>query len=261
MPKVLTVLQARLGSTRLPGKILLPLGAGTVLSVMVERVRRARHVGTVLVATTTDAADDAVAAAAAALDVAVFRGHPTDLLDRHYRAGIAFGADAVVKIPSDCPIIDPEAIDEVLRAFLGQPGRYDYVSNLHPPTHPDGNDVEVMTMAALEQAWREARAPEEREHTTPYIWRHPERFRLGNVTWGTGLDFSASHRLVVDYPEDYEAVRRVHEALSPEHPQYGLEEIVDFLDEHPAVAAINARHRGVHWYTRPQPATTQEGIA
>ncbi len=130
-------------------------------------------------------------------------GHPTDLLDRHLQAARERGADAVVKIPSDCPLIDPGAIDSVLTVFLAAPERFDYVGNLHPPTWPDGNDVEVVPVAALETAWREADRPFEREHTTPFLWERPERFRLASVVWESGLDFSRSYRLTVDYQEDY----------------------------------------------------------
>ncbi|HEX8504626.1 MAG TPA: NTP transferase domain-containing protein, partial [Hymenobacter sp.] len=158
-PKVLTVVQARMGSSRLPGKILLPLAGQPLLVRMVERVQRALLAGTVVVATTTDAADDAVAECCAAHGLACFRGNALDLLDRHYQAARQFGADVVLKIPSDCPLIDPFVIDEVVKFYFDFAERFDFVSNLHPATFPDGNDVEVMPFAALETAWREAKRP------------------------------------------------------------------------------------------------------
>ena len=122
-----------------------------------------------------------------------FRGHPLDLLDRHYKAALEYKADVVVKIPSDCPLICPDVIDNVLDYYIENKSKFDFVSNLHPATHPDGNDVEVIPVEILKAAWEEAKQDFEREHTTPFIWDHPERFRIGNVEWETGLDFSKSH--------------------------------------------------------------------
>lgn len=246
--KILTVIQARLGSSRLPGKVLRPLGRGSVLSEMVRRVRASRHAGQVVVATTTDPQDDALVAHCEAHNLSVFRGHPTDLLDRHYQAMKAFRAEAVVKIPSDCPLIDPKAIDRVLGYFEINAAALDYVSNLHPQSYPDGNDVEVMTAAALERAWREATKPYEREHTTPYLWDNPERFRLGNVLWEKGIDLSRTHRWTLDYPEDYELIRAVYDALAPRDPSFDVDAIVRLVDSRPELKRLNAAHLGYAWY-------------
>jgi len=246
--RLVTVVQARAGSTRLPGKVLLPLAGATVLERMLERVGRARLVGTLVVATTTAPEDDPIVALCALRDVPCFRGHATDLLDRHLRAARAFGAEHVAKIPSDCVLIDPAVVDRVLGAYLDRAGRYDYVSNLHPPSYPDGNDVEVFSMAALETAWRLAGRPWEREHTTPFLWDTPGAFRLGNVSWEGGRDLSMSHRVVLDYPEDYTLIRLLYEALHPSNPTFGVAEIQRYLDGHPDVRALNARYCGVNWY-------------
>jgi spore coat polysaccharide biosynthesis protein SpsF len=246
----LVVIQARTGSTRLPGKVRLPLAGRTLLERMIERVTAATSSFQVVVATTTDPVDDAVALLAAAASVGCFRGHPTDLLDRHYQAAIAAGPgiDTVVKIPSDCPLVDPRVIDRVLEAHFAS-GDNDYTSNLHPATYPDGQDVEVMTMDALAAAHREAERPLEREHTTPFLWERPDRFRIGNVTWETGLDLSMSHRLTVDYPADYDLVRAVFDALyTPERPVFSLVEILRLLEDRPDVFALNERYAGVNWY-------------
>jgi spore coat polysaccharide biosynthesis protein SpsF len=171
------------------------------------------------------------------------------LLDRHYAAARNRCADVVVKIPSDCPLIDPSAIDRVIGTFLASPSEYDFVSNLHPATWPDGNDVEVMPMEILGLAHREATRPHEREHTTPFLWDRPDRFRIGNVVWETGLDLSATHRFTIDYPEDYILIRTVYEALyQPTRPVFSLAEILSYLDLHPEVLRINARFNGVIWY-------------
>lgn len=245
---VVTVLQARTGSSRLPGKVLRPLLGKPLLIRLVERVRAARLVGTVVVATTKLRDDSLIEAACRAEGIPCYRGHATDLLDRHYRVGQLLSADALVKIPSDVPLIDPQIIDKVLGVYLANPDAYDYVSNLHPPTYPDGNDVEVMTMAALETAWREAARDFEREHTTPYLWENLGRFRVGNVTWETGFDYSMLHRWTIDYEEDYRLIRTVYERLYPQNPLFGLEDVLALLDREPQIAALNARYIGVNWY-------------
>jgi len=247
--RTLVVVQARTGSGRLPGKVLLPVAGAPVLVRMLERVLAARTRFDLVVATTDRAEDDHLADRVRRFGVRVFRGHPTDLLDRHYRAALSVRAEAVVKIPSDCPLIDPAAIDRVLATFLGEPGRYDFVSNLHPPTWPDGNDVEVMTFRALEQAFREAAAPHEREHTTPFLWDQPERFRIGNVTWPNGIDLSMTHRFTLDYPDDYAFVAAVYETLwRRDRPIFTLADILALLEERPELRETNARYAGVNWY-------------
>jgi spore coat polysaccharide biosynthesis protein SpsF len=156
--------------------------------------------------------------------------------------------DTVVKIPSDCPLIDPAVIDRVLLAHAVSEGN-DFTSNLHPATYPDGNDVEVMRLDALATAHREADRPLEREHTTPFLWERPERFRIGNVSWETGLDLSMSHRFTIDYPEDYDFIAAVYDALwTPEQPVFGLDAILSLCDARPDLYAKNARYAGVNWY-------------
>jgi spore coat polysaccharide biosynthesis protein SpsF len=257
--KVLAVVQARTGSSRFPGKVMLPLGGRTLLEQMLARVARARSLDDVVVATTPDPADDAIVDLARRAGVASFRGHPTDCLDRHYATALQRGADVVVKIPSDCPFVDPEVIDRVVGAHRSG-GRSDYTSNLHPESYPDGSDVEVMAIEALGAAWREARLPHEREHTTPFLWDQPERFVLRNVAWETGRDLSLTHRVVVDYPEDYQVIRAVFDALAgPAGALFGVAEVVAFLDANPAVRLLNASRFGVTWQSREPPPLRTRG--
>ena len=244
------VVQARTGSSRLPGKVLLPLAGQPLLARQLERLQACRTPFALVVATTTGPVDDSVAVVASRAGAQVYRGHPTDLLDRHVRAARAVKADVVVKIPSDCPLIAPEVVDHVLAAWLarGAAERLDYLGNLHPPTHPDGNDVEVMPLASLEIAWREAKRAFEREHTTPFLWDQPARFRLANVTWETGLDYSKSHRFTIDYPEDYALVSAVYDELcTPARPVFSLADILALTSRRPELLALNQRHHGAGW--------------
>lgn len=247
--KIVVVIQARTGSTRLPGKVLMPLAGVPLLVRMVERVRYAFTPSHIVVATTSSADDDPIRGLCDAHGIRCYSGHPDDLLDRHYRAGLEMGAEVVVKIPSDCPLIDPAVIDQVIGAFLDRAGQLDYMSNLHPPTWPDGQDVEVITMEALETAHREAMRPMEREHTTPFFWEHPERFRIGNSIWKSGLDYSMSHRWTIDYPEDYTFLAAVYDALySAAAPAFGVDDVLALLEKRPDIASINAHLAGINWY-------------
>lgn len=246
---MLTLIQARRGSSRLPDKVSLDLVGQPLLVRQVERVQLAQRAGRVAVITTTDPGDDALADLCQRHGVEVFRGNALDLLDRHYQAALHFGeTEAVVKIPSDCPLIDPAIIDKVLGVYAETKGQYDFVSNLHPATYPDGNDVEVMTFGTLETAWREASRPLEREHTTPFFWENPERFRLANVTWETGLDYSMSHRFTIDYAADYDFIKAVYEVLYPANPAFSLDDILTLLKQRPDIYALNADLAGVNWY-------------
>lgn len=247
-PHLVTIIQARSGSSRLPGKVMMPLAGKPLLSRMVERVQRSKLAGTIVIATTTNPEDDVIEALAHENQWHLFRGHSTDLLDRHYQAALHFQADAVAKIPSDCPLIDSNVIDRVLNVYFTHVSSVDYVSNLHPATYPDGNDVEIMSFSALKEAWNKASLPMEREHTTPYLWERPTEFRLMNVTWEKGLDFSMKHRWTIDYTEDYQFIARVYDELYEKNPMFGLEDILSLLNERPDIYEINSKFAGVNWY-------------
>lgn len=247
--KTLVVVQARMGSRRLPGKVLLPLAGRPLLERLLERLRASRHPFELCVATSTAAEDQPIRELGQRVGVAVVSGHPTDLLARHLQAAEMFGAEAIAKIPSDCPLIDPGIVDVVLERFAERSPQVDFVTNLHPPSWPDGNDVEVMSLRALQIAASEARKPFEREHTTPFIWERPERFRIENVSWGADRDLSKSHRFTIDYPEDYELALRVYaELCTPERPVFSLPDILALLARRPELLRINARWAGQSWH-------------
>jgi spore coat polysaccharide biosynthesis protein SpsF len=250
-PKVVAVVQARMGSTRLPGKVLRTIGGRPVLAWMIDRLRAASELDELVVATTYLPIDEPIRALCSELGVASAAGHPTDLLDRHLKVGRARQADAIVKIPSDCPLIDPRVVDLVVGEFRRTYPNDSYVGNLHPATWPDGQDVEVIRFDALEEAWCLATRTFQREHTTPFIWDQPDRFRIRNVVWPTGRDSSASHRLTLDYEEDLTLIAEVFKALHrPEHPPFSVEEIVALLDARPDLRALNAAHHGSSWMSR-----------
>lgn len=278
---ILIVVQARTGSTRLPGKTLMPILGKTVLYRMMERLKQIQHPVQLVIATSTEVADNAIETEAENIGVPCFRGSLTNLLDRHYQAGRFYHADVVIKIPSDCPLIDPRIVDEVIRFYLAPSmplspkavkentlknsdgplniegsglvtpsgdGGFDFVSNLHPASWPDGNDVELMTMACLEKTWQEAKRPMELEHTTPYIWENPDKFRMANLEMKGGKDLSKSYRFTIDYIEDYEFIKTVFEELYPTNPTFSCDDILDLLHKRPDIYDINAKHAGEYWY-------------
>lgn len=233
-------------STRLPGKVMMPLNGKPLLLRVFERVKKAASAGTIVIAATEDSADDIIEELCGKNNINIYRGNPDDLLDRHYEVSKFYKADAVVKIPSDCPLIDPYIIDKVIGFYLKHHNIYDYVSNLHPATYPDGNDVEIMSAEVLERSWLEASKDFEREHTTPYIWEHPDLFRIGNVTWESGLDYSMTQRWTIDYPEDYQFISSVYREF-PDNEFY-MHDILSLLDKRPELIEINKQYTGVNWY-------------
>lgn len=243
------VVQARTGSTRAPGKVLADVSGAPMLVRMLARLARVDRDVRVVVATTVDAADDTIAEISLAAGVPVYRGHPTDLLARHVGAARMVSADVVAKIPSDCPLVDRRVVETVLDGYFADEGAYDYFGNLHPASWPDGNDVEIVPVHLLELAAREATKAHEREHTTPFFWDQPERFRIGAARWERGTDLSMSHRFTVDYPEDIAFVRAVYEALLPEIGiDFSVDDVLALLEERPDIYAINAKYAGVNWY-------------
>jgi spore coat polysaccharide biosynthesis protein SpsF len=246
--KVVIVVQARMSSTRFPGKILRPILGKSLLNRMIERLQMICHEATIVIATSDSDQDNVIETESNTIGVPCFRGSLNNCLDRHYQAGLKYKADIIIKIPSDCPLIDPRIIDEALDFYFDHEGEYDFVNNLHPATWPDGNDVEIMTAACLEKAWKEASRPLEIEHTTPYIWENPDKFRIANIAWSTGLDYSMSHRFTIDYPEDYEFINRVYQELYPAKPNFTCDDILNLLDTKPEIYQINAKYAGVNWY-------------
>ncbi len=247
---IIIIVQARMNSTRLPGKVLLPILGKSILFRQIERIKQARNFSKVVVATTKETSDDLIAKLCHNEEIECFRGDEKDVLDRHYRAGLEYNADVVIKIPSDCPLIDPKIIDKVIKYYQDNREEYDFVSNLHPATYPDGNDVEVIPMSVLEYTHTRAKKSYEREHTTPFIWDYVDLFSVGNCAWELGYNFSMSHRWTLDYPEDYHFISEVYKKLYPSNPAFGLYDILSLVEDHPEIMEINNKYVGVNWYRK-----------
>ena len=221
-------------STRLPGKVLLALAGEPMLKRLVERLRRVRRADQIVIATTTNATDDPITVLCGELGLPCYRGSEHDVLSRYAEAARLHGADVVVRVTSDCPLIDPDLIDLAIAAFAE--GGSDYVSNMLPPTWPFGMAVEVFSANVLHEANAEAIQIAEREHVTPFIYWHPERYRLRNLE--SPVDLS-HHRWTVDTPEDYELVRLLFEQMYLQQPDFSLQDVLAVLNAHPDWIKIN----------------------
>lgn len=236
--KRVAIVQAHMGSSRLPGKVMKDLAGTTMLGRVVERVRRCRRVDEVIVAMSTLPADDVLEAHCRRdLQVPLFRGSESDVLNRFLHAARAYEADICIRITSDCPLIDPGVTDEIIRRFEEAAPPVDYCSNKIPQSFPRGLDSEVFSRAALERAAQLATQAYERAHVTIYMYEHPETFRLLSVT--SDVD-RADWRWTVDTPEDLAFVQRIYDELGPDRP-FGWEEVVELLEERPELRDIN-RH-------------------
>ncbi|NQU24678.1 MAG: glycosyltransferase family protein [Candidatus Nealsonbacteria bacterium] len=241
---VTAMIQARMASTRLPGKVLADIAGRSMLARVCDRVRQAETVDRIVVATGDGPSDAPVVECCRQMAVACFRGSEADVLDRFDRAAKEFRSEVVVRITADCPLIDPAVVDEVVRAFLREregPTGCDYASNTLRRTWPRGLDTEVMTADALADANRLATEPHERTHVTPYIYQHPERFRLLPVT---GREDYSDRRWTVDEPEDLDLIRAVYERLGGQTAP-GWKDVRRVLADEPALARLNrhVRHK------------------
>jgi spore coat polysaccharide biosynthesis protein SpsF len=232
---ILAILQARVSSTRLPGKVLKPILGKPMLLRQIERIRLASMIDTLIVATSTDPTDDAIERLCRENNITFYRGSLDDVLDRFYQASKPIRPDHVVRLTGDCPLTAPRLIDEVITFHVQ--GGYDYSSNTIEPTWPDGLDIEVIRFSCLEQAWNEATLPSHREHVTPFIHGQANRFRIGSFKGQ--IDMSA-HRWTVDEPEDFELVTNIYEALYPNKPDFTTTDILGFLEKNPGVRSLNA---------------------
>ena len=236
--RVLAVVQARLGSTRLPGKALAEIAGRPMLAHVLARAAAVPGVDQVVLATTVKLEDDALADLARSLGIACARGSVEDVLDRFRSALLAHPAEVVLRVTGDCPLLDPWVCGLVLDEYFRSAGAVDYVSNVDPPTYPDGLDAEVFSSQALERAWREARLSSDREHVTTYIRDHRDRFRAANVA--NGEDLSA-HRWVVDTAADLTLVHQVYASLDPAGTRiFGMAEVLELLARRPELRSLNA---------------------
>ena len=227
----LAILQARMTSTRLPGKILASILGEPMVGRQLERIRRAQRLDDIVLATSTDPSDDLLVAWAEANDFKVFRGALADVLQRFVEVIEHYQPDVVVRLTADCPLTSPDVIDAVIERF--QAGDVDYCSNTLTPTFPDGLDVEVIRADVLRAVAASSTDPHEREHVTLGVYRHPEHYRLANFE---GTEDHSDLRWTVDTPEDLAFVTAVYEALYPDNPAFEMRDVLELIARTPGLS-------------------------
>src|SRR5665213_460225 len=232
--RTVAIVQARMGSTRFPKKVMQLIDGVPMIGILLERLSNARQIHEIVLATSEDPRNGPLCEYVRSIGYRVFRGSEQDVLDRYYVAAGEAAAETVVRITGDCPLIDPVVVDAIIAKFAHS--NLDYVSNVSPPTFPDGLDTEVFTFSALERAWRHATSPSAREHVTSYI-RESGEFSCGN--FANSIDVS-KERWTVDEPEDLELIRAIFHKFEPRH-DFGWREIMDLCDQSPELFNVN-RH-------------------
>lgn len=234
-PRTILIVQARMGSSRLPGKVLMPILGRPMLLHQMDRLRRTTRSDGLVVATTTSPRDDGLAATLTDDGVDVFRGSEQDVLSRYALCAEAHEAETILRVTGDCPMVDPTLIDELIDYFHNATPSLDY-AGIHTGTYPRGLDCEIMSRAALDAAHAEATHVEHREHVTPFLHRQPDRFRIGFLT---NLEPVSGYRLCVDESVDFEVVSQSIEDLLAISPTYTWRDIVTYMDSHPDVRTKN----------------------
>ncbi len=231
--KIVCTIEARMKSSRLPGKVLLPVCGKPLLELMIERLRQVPELDGIVIATTADPSCQPIEDLAKRLRVGCFRGSEDDVIDRYLGAAQTLGAGVIVRVTSDCPLFDGALLDKMLAEFNATNG-LDYFSNVQERRFPRGLDAKIFTVAALALAHRKAKEPHEREHVTPYIYQHPEQFRLGSFV--SKVDLS-DHRWTLDTQEDLQFIEAVYAALGP---RCTTADVLNLLKTRPELAKLDA---------------------
>lgn len=237
---IIAIVQARMGSTRLPGKVLHKMGSSfPVIELIYRRLSQSKRLNRIIVGTTVSAKDDELINFLEQQKIPFFRGSESDVLDRYYQISKAYQADVVVRITGDCPFIDSQIVDRIIDQYMDKQGTIAYASNVHPPTYPDGLDIEVFSEGALERAWQEAKWLSEREHVTPYIHKNTNLFSCVNVEYSNDL---SNYRWTLDEQTDYEFLQELARRIELEGyslVEISFEQIVHIMKKYPYLMSIN----------------------
>lgn len=245
MKNIAIIVQARMGSTRLPGKVLKEIEEKPMLWHHMNRLKHSKYSPEIIIATSTLEKDKPILRLAKELNVNSFAGSHDDVLDRYYQAALKYKVDIIARITSDCPVIDPEVFDKVLEKFLE--GNYDYVSNVRPPTFPDGLDVEIFSFETLKKIWTKAKLASEREGVTGYLGKNIESFNIYNVENEQNLSYM---RWTVDEKEDLEFIREVYKNLYAKKEIFLMDDILKLLKNKPELMEINRKYNRNEGYIK-----------
>ena len=234
--RILIIVQARMTSSRLPGKVLKEVLGKSLLEYQIERLKRVNLADETIIATTTNETDQPIIQLCKKLSIKYFRGSEDDVLSRYYNTAKQYRGDIIVRITSDCPLIDSQVINEIIKFYLEHQGKYDYISNTLIRSYPRGMDTEIFSFQALKEAFLEAKTKPEREHVTPFIHRQPDRYNLASVCYSQD---QSQYRWTVDTMEDFELIKKILEALYPSKNDFSMEDCLQLLVEHPDWVEIN----------------------
>lgn len=236
---ICVIIQSRVGSTRLYGKVMKKIFGKTILIHDLERIKRMETIDNIIVATTTLKKDDIIVRTVNDYDenIGIYRGCSEDVLDRYYKAAKEFKVDTIIRISSDAPLVDPKISDLVVKSFFES--HCDYCCNNMPRTYPYGLDTEVFSFESIEKAWKNARNSYEREHVTPYIWSNSDKFIIKNVK--NNIDLSHL-RWALDYPEDFDFISEIYKRLYPQKKIFYMKDILDVLEKEPHLKYINRKY-------------------
>lgn len=235
--KIIAIIQARMGSTRLPGKVLKKVKNKPLLEYQLERIQQSQLINEIVIATTQNEKDRKIIEFCNVRDIYVFQGSEDNVLERYFQAAKEYEADVIVRLTSDCPLIDPNLIDEVIRLYLESKNSVEYASNTLVRSYPRGLDIEVFSFEALEQAYQQSTLESEKEHVTPFIYNRPERFKLVNLE---SLEDYSYHRWTVDTEEDFELIKKIIEVTYPHTKDVKWKDIIKIMKQNLSWIEINA---------------------
>lgn len=233
--KTVAIVQARMGSNRLPGKVLMDLKGNSVLGHVIERLNSVPLIDEVVIATTTKSDDELIVEEAKRLNVSYYRGDEENVLSRYYEAAKLFNADTIVRVTSDCPLIDPEVTNNTIKLFYR--GTFDYVSNTIDRSFPRGLDTEVFSIKSLETSFNKCYTEDHKEHVTPYIYQHPHLFNMG---FYKGEENYSDYRWTLDTQEDYQLINEIYQHLYATGRIFHWKEVIQLMLEKPELPFINA---------------------
>ncbi len=244
--KATCIIQARMLSSRLPGKVLLPgPNNKSFLIHLVQRLKKSKNLDNIIIATTTNKIDDLIVKECKKNKVNYFRGDPLNLVDRYYKCAKKFKITNIVRVTSDCPLMDYRLIDNMLNIFKNS--KFDFISNLHPPTFPDGFDIEIFTFDSLKKSYLKSKKNYEKEHVTPYIWDNPDLFKIKNFISQDGKNYSSKYRLTLDFIEDYFVLNTIFEKLYKKNKNFSYYDVLKFVKSNKKILT-NKFLIKVNWY-------------
>ena len=233
----LIIAQARMTSTRLPGKVMKIVCGKPLLEHFINRLKRVKSADQIVIATTINDIDNQIVDLCKKLDISYYRGSEEDVLGRYYEAAVEYGGDVIIRITSDCPVIDPDVVGYLIDFYMKYLKKYDYVTNTLKRTYPRGMDVEIVSFKALKEAHFNAYDPFDREHVTLFIRNRPTQYRRHNIKYSSDL---SRYRLTVDTSEDMELIRRIFESLYVENPEFSMKDILSKMAANPDWIKINS---------------------